>query len=464
MPPPRARAAISFCLALLVAAGAGLAQEPRARQVTWDEVSAVRRWLPADVSGPRRFDAYVERLRETHTRRVREGDLDHLIFYALQSTTFTTEPPIEPALSAKALVSALDAAARERFLATGDASASLVPPPVRRRLERLLRAIDSPGGDTRLSYFRDLVTSAFPEPAQREGALVREYLRAMRFVYEKEFVAQRSNPASAVAELYRTRGLSTDTAVEAGYLVHLGLGVMKALDPDRRVRRVLIVGPGLDLAPRTGLVEAGPPESYQPWAVIDALVGLGLSRLDDLQVVAADINPRVVTHLRRAAANPPALSLVSEIRDGNTVTLTPEFRDYFAQLGRTLGETAPMTAPAGARDGHLRKRVAIRRDAGRILHSVPLDIVTDRLDAPFDLAIATNILPYFDDEELSLAMANIASTIAADGVFLHNEARPLLGDLATALDLPLAQSRHATIATVRGAAPLFDSVFLHQKR
>jgi hypothetical protein len=122
-----------------------------------------------------------------------------------------------------------------------------------------------------------------------------------------------------------------------------------------------------------------------------------------------------------------------------------------------------MTAPAGARDGHLRKRVAIRRDAGRSLRSVPLDIVTDRLDAPFDLAIATNILPYFDDEELSLAMANIASMIAADGVFLHNEARPLLGDLAAALDLPLAQSRHATIATVRGAAPLFDSVFLHQK-
>ena len=42
----------------------------------------------------------------------------------------------------------------------------------------------------------------------------------MRFVYQKEFVAQRAaRPADAVADLYRSRGLSTDTAVEAGYLV-----------------------------------------------------------------------------------------------------------------------------------------------------------------------------------------------------------------------------------------------------
>ena len=67
----------------------------------------------------------------------------------------------------------------------------------------------------------------------------------MRFVYEKEFVAQRSaKPADAVADLYRSRGLSTDTAVEAGYVVSIGLGILKSLEPERTVRRVLIVGPG----------------------------------------------------------------------------------------------------------------------------------------------------------------------------------------------------------------------------
>ena len=67
----------------------------------------------------------------------------------------------------------------------------------------------------------------------------------MRFVYKKEFVAQRgAAPASAVAELYRTRGLSTDTAVEAGFVVNLGLEILRSLKADRQIRRVLIVGLG----------------------------------------------------------------------------------------------------------------------------------------------------------------------------------------------------------------------------
>ena len=41
--------------------------------------------------------------------------------------------------------------------------------------------------------------------------------------------------------------------------------------------------------------------------------------------------------------------------------------------------------------------------------------MTERLDrrAPFDLVIATNILPYFDDGELMLAMTNIAGDARA---------------------------------------------------
>ena len=78
--------------------------------------------------------------------------------------------------------------------------------------------------------------------------------------------------------------------------------------------------------------------------------------------------------------------------------------------------------------------------------------------------VATNILPYFDDAELMLAMTNIAAMLAPRGVFLHNEARPALNGITTALGLPFEQSRHAVIANVRGApAPLFDSVWLHRK-
>ena len=71
--------------------------------------------------------------------------------------------------------------------------------------------------------------------------------------------------------------------------------------------------------------------------------------------------------------------------------------------------------------------------AARALQAEALDIVTERLDGkPFDLVIATNILPYFDDGELMLAMTNVAAMLAPGGVFLHNEGRPLMGAVTDA--------------------------------
>lgn len=430
-------------------------------RITWEDVAPVRAQLQARGLSANAFPAYVDAIRQANARRVREGDVDHLIYYLLQSKGFTDLPPIEPAVSARALVERLDPAERDRFLQDPGVAAPGID--VRTRAAALLRALDGPVDDPRLAYFRELTSAVFPAARDREAGLLREYLRVMRFVYEKEFVAQRAErPAQAVAELYRTRGLSTDTAVEAGYLVYLGLGVLQSLEPAHAIRRVLIVGPGLDLAPRTALDEPGPPESYQPWAVMDALLSLRLATADHLEVVAADINPRVVNHLRRSRVEPPVLTLVSEIADSETVTLAGEYRDYFAMLGRAVGDVD--TAARGAANGHLRKRMRIRPQAARALRAETLDIVTERLGGgPFDLIVATNILPYFDDTELTLALANIAAMLAPGGAFLHNEARPVLQEVTAALGLRLEQSRHAVIATVRGApAPLFDSVWVHR--
>ena len=443
----------------------GAQDGPGVTRISWTDLSPLRGQLESRGLTAASFPAYVERLRESHASRVRLGDLDHLIFYLLQSKGFTSLPAIEPALSAKALVEGLTDPQREAFLRGGDLSSTRVPDAVRARIERLLVALGAPTRDARLIYFGELVRTAYGSK-DRESNLVREYLRVMRFVYEKEFVAQRSpRPADAVADLYRLRGLSTDTAVEAGYVVSIGLAILKSLEPDRRIRRVLIVGPGLDLAPRTALLEAGPPESYQPWAVMDALVSHGLARLEELEVVAADINPRVVSHLRRTHDSPPNLNLVSEIRDSDTVTLSSEYRDYFGGLGRAIADASTPPAPGRPVDGHLHRTVRVGRAAARALSANALDIVTERLGGgPFDLVIATNILPYFDDGELMLAMTNVAAMLAPGGVFLHNEGRPLMGGVTDAVGLPFEQSRHVVIATVRGApAPLFDSVFLHRR-
>jgi hypothetical protein len=440
------------------------ATQPGIRAIAWEDLAPpARARMTEHGIGAAGFPAFVDRLRREHAARIREGDFDHLVFYLLQSTHFTTQPPIEPALSAKSLVEALPASARERFLAGDKSLEPEVPRDVRARIAALERALDSTDRDARVSYFRALVRTTVASRPDRVAMLAREYFRAMRFLYQKEFVAQRAaRPVEAVEDLYRSRGLSTDTAVEAGYLVYLGLGVVRSLEPSRQIRRVLIVGPGLDLAPRTGLLESGAPQSYQPWAVIDALISLGLARAENLQVVAADINPRVVEHLRRSRTEPPVLHLVSGIGETGAVRFSAEYRDYFTSLGRAIGK---IDADGHIAPGHLAKTVAVGPAVTKTLEAARLDVVTQRLQAaPFDLAIATNILPYFDDLELTLAVGNIAGMLAPGGVFVHNEMRPSMQEIADGAGLSFAQSRQAIIATVSGAAaPLGDSVWLYRK-
>jgi chemotaxis methyl-accepting protein methylase len=209
------------------------------------------------------------------------------------------------------------------------------------------------------------------------------------------------------------------------------------------------------------MLEGAPPESYQPWAVMDALISLGLSTPADLEVVGADINPRVVDHLRRSAQQPPALTLISGIQENASVTFSPQYREYFAALGSAIG----LPGGAAARtNGHLQRSVRVRPEVARALDGQLLDIVTERLDGPpFDIVVATNILPYFDDRELSLAMCNVAAMLAPGGFLLHNEPRPILGDVTEALGLRFEQSRQAAIASVREAPPLADSVWIHRK-
>ena len=428
---------------LLAVAAAGLfAQDPPAaagvRTIGWADLPPpVQARLQTSGHTTATFPAFVTSRSREAEARVREGDFDHLVFYVLQSTHFTKLPPIEPALSAKA------------FTARG-----AVPSPVDARMAAFLRTVASSDADPRVAYFRALIGGV--PPRERRRLLEREYARAMTFLYEKEFVDR-----SQAAQLYQTRGLSTDSAIDAGVALTTGLSIVRALDPSRRIRRVLIVGPGLDLAPRTGMLEAGPPASYQPWQVIDALVGLQLSDLHDLDVIGADINPRVVDHLRQVRVRPPVLRVVSALRESETISYSSDFRKYFSELGHRIGRVRAAPGPAG----HLSKIVTVTAQAAAPVRGARLNIVTERLEGPpFDLAVATNVLPYFGDVELALALSNIAAMLAPGGVLLHNEVRPSLPGIAGDAGLPLEQSRYLTIATVRGAPPLTDTVFLHRRR
>lgn len=93
------------------------------------------------------------------------------------------------------------------------------------------------------------------------------------------------------------------------------------------------------------------------------------------------------------------------------------------------------------------------------------NVITDRFtDArQYDLIVITNVLPYFNDEELMLALANIASLLAPGGAFIHNEPRPALLAATAAIGMPAVQSRDVLLASPAGGQPLHDTAVLNIK-
>jgi CheR methyltransferase, SAM binding domain len=350
------------------------------------------------------FDAFRAAVERSTATRLKEGEQDHLIFYLLQSRRFTREPRIEPAVSAKA------------FQETGQIPAGVI--------QRASDFLSAPAGqDERLDYLRSSTQLT------REEILL-EYERVMRSLYKKEFPAEKSDPAG----WYRARGHSSDTQIEANYAVWSALRVLQSIHPAWRVRHALIVGPGLDFAPRTDLLDDA-PQSYQPYALADALLGLKLPASPDWSIHAVDINPRVVSFLN--AGRSRTLRLHTKPGDEG-------YTEYFLQLGRAIGE----------RRGNA---VAVRTEISGLISASLLNIITERItQSKFDLIVVTNVLLYFNSSELALALCNIDAMLEPGGFLITNDLNPQIDGYAEALGMKPVQAR-----TIRIADSLFDSFAIY---
>jgi hypothetical protein len=406
------------------------------------------------------FTAYVRDVEADTDRRVAEGEREHFLYYALQSAAFTTRPRIEPAISGLAFVSRLSHTERNRLVEDPSYLPNAGWPPAERaRVADLLNVLRKRPTDARLAYFRELLLPAGGSPSVE--SFYPDYVRVARFLYRKEVLS--AGDAAKVSQLYQSRAYSSDTQIEAGFGVYLGLGTTRALEPALRVTNVLVVGPGLDLAPRTDLIDVVPPQSYQPFAVADALVALSLSSEQELRIHSIDINPRVVRFIEAVAREPFTLHLFTGIAETPEQPFSADYRTYVRQLGRAIGdEVAPPRAIAS--DRRYQHSIAMRSSRAWTLSAERLNIVVERLvdRGAFDLIVATNVLSYFDDRQLALALSNIAAMLRTGGYLLHNESRAGLVDTADALGLPTLQMRTAVIG---GAAtrPLYDAVWLHHK-
>jgi hypothetical protein len=234
---------------------------------------------------------------------------------------------------------------------------------------------------------------------------------------------------SMLSTLYQDRGLAPDTSVQVGNSIERALKVQKEQGflESGRVRRVAVVGPGLDFTDKLEGFDVYPQQSIQPFAVIDSLVRLGLAA-PDLCLTTFDINPRITLHLenarRKASAGEGYVLQVSLTRDRLGRERHPDVVKYWEVLGRDIGaEVAPILPTGEAADVRMRA-VAVKPAVVTSIEPIDLNIVVERHEIPlndrFDLVVATNVLVYYSSFEQSLVLANLARMIRPGGFLVTN--------------------------------------------
>ena len=449
------------------------------RQIAFADIPAgLCGWLEKEGVSVNNFSDQIAAINRSTVERELRGEYDHLIFFLLQSRRGSGQTKIEPALSAYEFVNGLSEPERERYLAETPEylpPEERMPKAARARMNEFIRALDQDSDDERMIYFKTLLKSATPKSSSLAQRLYAEYARAMRFLYRKEFASRKFSKerlAAYVASLYQDRAHSTDTQIESNFAVHTALAALKAgekaLSTSTRLNRVLIIGPGLDFAPRTDFIDLFGPQCYQPFAVADALLSLKLCDAAGLRIDCVDINERVVSHLQSVRRRGEVtLSILSGVNDGAGRALSEDYKDYFRNLGRSVGREGAIDAPIDLAS-RLKKSLRIGPEVTGKINAHRLNIITERFERSdgsppdYDLVIVTNVFPYFKPTELLFALTNISGMLAEGGYLIHNELQTVPSSFITPLGLPLRQARTVLIASSE-TAPLFDGVAIHQK-
>jgi hypothetical protein len=370
------------------------------------------------------WPAWIAREDAAIRARVQAGDEDSIINLLLYGTTFTRQPRISEQELAGVVV-------RQRE--TG--ATAFVPSPVlERRIDDFMAALTAPAANERIQLARQVIERNGMNPATPQGKLrVRKYLEDRAAVVGSAVHASTlldpNAPLVDQVTIFRDRGLSSDTSILIDFGIERALATLKSdgLLKPAAVRRVAIVGPGLDFTDKQEGHDFYPQQTIQPFAVIDSLMRLGLAPSGGVRVTAFDLSARVIRHIESARAR---------AREGHSYTLvlprepdrrwTDDLTKYWQRFGDRIGmETKALAPPPAA--GPLEVR-AVAVPPSVVLSVTPrdLNIVVQRLDRlqadeQFDLVLATNILLYYDVFEQSLAVANVAAMLRPGGIFLTND-------------------------------------------
>ena len=369
-----------------------------------------------------RWRGWVDARNREIRDRLAPGDEDTIVLWMALGTSFTRERRVIDLVSAGVDQDQLTAA-------------------VRQRAQDFVTELAAPRGtDERLAFAREVVharglrldtAAGRGETAQFLIARFVTLLRGQRqYAQQLQTLRERNDPSAefvARSTLFSDRGLSLDTSFPPNLGIEEALAEIGRRYPfgTARIRRAAVIGPGLDFADKDTGFDFYPPQTFQPFALAETLLRLGLADREALTVVTLDLSPRVNQHLARArdrARQGTEYILHLPLDDRAWKPGAIQFWERFgSMIGRPLAAAPRSGLPVRVRSVAINPAIVTRIDSSDV------NIVLERsTGAPFDLIVATNIFVYYGVFEQALALANVKAMLRPGGLLLSNTALPEL--------------------------------------
>ena len=404
--------------------------------------------LPPQLRGSldsARWSAWVTSKDREIRSRLDRGEEDTLVNLLRFGVTFTKEYRIDD----------------EYLVRYGQSS--LVNSFAENRASDLIRALAAPNASEGMAEMRAFVEKhGYSLKTAAERARLKRYLLDNLARLRDEFLKYRAQKKDESRfQLFQNRGISLDTNLWPDHAldVHFRSVAEKGLLKPGSVRRVAIIGPGLDFANKEAGNDFYPPQTIQPFAVLDSLFRLSIADPASVELYTLDISQSVNEHIRRARANAArGRAYVVQLPWNSERPMSEEYRknfvDYWQRLGRSIGEpVAPIPVPSAAAATKIRA-VKIRPAIVLKITALDMNVVYQRLTPPtdqtFDLVIGTNIFVYYGAFEQSLARANAAAMLKPGGYLISNDQLPdtVPSGLKNVLETPVISSQDPLIKDV----------------
>jgi hypothetical protein len=383
-------------------------------------------------------------------KRLQRGDEDTVINWLLFGTSFTQQP---------------------RALFEVSATSDGLPRLISRRTRDFVSALASADPNERSIFARRLLLSqGYGFDTIQERIRLERHLQGEveRVIAERQEYMLREvgfRPGDVIGQimvestLFRDRGLSLDTSILSSFAIEQALETMRneRLLQANEIRRVAVIGPGLDFADKNSGYDFYPVQTMQPFTLIDSLVRLGLAAGPaEIELTTFDISPRVNDHIQAIRERAKTgTSYVLRMPADLGSQWTPALVSYWKTAGDRIGSETLIPRPPDMVKGIELRGIEVRPQVAAHVTPVDFNVVTEKWTGPpFDLVIATNVFVYYARLDQALAFAGIEAMLRPGGFFITNN---------VVVELPVSRLRSVGIMTVQHSAEKIDHVFWYRR-